>query len=158
MVGGVTYRAQAELRRVWSGAPWQLGGVLVEGRWWPAAPGIEPPSVRLIESGNVTLIKLPAFLAPSDRAAVGVALEVARVAGYESARARDWSWDRWYRIELPEMPELDAPPDLWDLQLSAAYRAAKTLEERLEMAGIDPSPLGPPALADERASPRQHER
>ncbi len=75
------YRSQAELRRSHRDAEWGLAGVLVSGDWYPAGPGIARPSARFIESGNVSLRDLPAYLAPDDAAAVLVALQVAAACG-----------------------------------------------------------------------------
>ncbi len=75
------YRSQAELRRSHRDAEWGLAGVVVGGEWYPAGPGIARPSARFIDSGNVALRDLPAYLAPDDASAVLVALQVANACG-----------------------------------------------------------------------------
>ena len=77
--------ALAERRRIHSEAPWQLSGVVVGAIWFPAAEGIEPASVRMMEAGLVGVERLPAFLAPNDQSAVEVAISEAERAGYGCA-------------------------------------------------------------------------
>ena len=73
----VIYRVLAERRKRDREAPYLLGGVVVAGAWHPAAPGVEPASVRQMEAGLVRVEPLPPFLAPDDATAVAVALQVA---------------------------------------------------------------------------------
>jgi hypothetical protein len=94
----VIYRdALAELRRVHSEAPWSWTGVVVDGTWAPAAPGIGPASHRQIEAGLVAVVQLPAFIATDIRAACDVALEVARMAGYAVGEIGPAA-PRWYGV------------------------------------------------------------
>lgn len=71
-------------------APWQLTGVVVNGRWSPAAEGIGLPSVRMMEAGLVDLVRLPTFMAPDDQCAVGVAISEAKRAGCGNAEPGHW--------------------------------------------------------------------
>lgn len=86
--------ALAERRRLHGDAPWRLTGVVIQGAWSPAAEGINPPSVRMIEAGLVELAPLPPFIAPDDEAAVGGAIAEAERAGYGSAEPGHWPQDR----------------------------------------------------------------
>ena len=80
----------AERRRLHSGAPWQLTGVVICGAWSPAAQGIGPPSVRAIEAGLVDLVQLPTFMAPDDQSAVELAISEAERAGCGNAEPGRW--------------------------------------------------------------------
>ena len=97
--------ALAERRRLHSGAPWQLTGVVVGGKWNPAAYGIRPAPVDAIAAGLVQVVKLPAFFALGDKAAVEVAIAEAARPGYGQAASDPW-WDPGFEIrtDLPPMP------------------------------------------------------
>jgi hypothetical protein len=89
----------AERRRLHGEAPWQLTGVVVRGTWSPAAKAISPPDVRQIEAGLVEVVRLPAFLAPDDQSAVGVAVVMAGMAGYGGPGTELlWSRSGWHEI------------------------------------------------------------
>jgi hypothetical protein len=83
------YRAKAELRRLYREAPWQVSGVVVGGAWHSAAPGLLPGSAILVAAELCCVIDLPAFIAPSDRVAARVALDVAHMEGYLPVRGPD---------------------------------------------------------------------
>lgn len=64
------------------GGQWLLAGVVLRGDWHPAFPDLPPASGGMLRTGMAKTVKLPAFIAPNDRTAWKVALEVGRMAGY----------------------------------------------------------------------------
>lgn len=86
----------AEVRRLHSEAPWQLTGVVIDGRWHPATEGIGKASGRSIEAGNVVVRRLPRFLANDDADAMSVAVCVAGMQGIEPADPE--AGPRWYEV------------------------------------------------------------
>ena len=73
------FHARAEFRRADRAADWVLAGVWVEHvRFVPARPGVEPVIRRLPEGGLLGWAELPTILAPDERSAGDIALDVAR--------------------------------------------------------------------------------
>jgi hypothetical protein len=73
--------ARAEFRRRDRGSAWVLAGVRLDGRLWPAVPGVEPVRQRLPDTGLVGWADLPSpVVAPTLADAAEVAIEVARAA------------------------------------------------------------------------------
>jgi hypothetical protein len=86
------YLARAEFRRRHRNAPWVLAGVLVEGVFWPAQPGVEPIRRRLPETGLLGWADLPAPIIAGDTStAAAVALQIA-VAAWPSRARRAVPW------------------------------------------------------------------
>jgi hypothetical protein len=84
----VIYReVRAEVRRV--RRPWLLAGIVLSGAWHPAMPGVHPASGGLVMAGLARTVELPPFLAPDDRTAWRVALDVAQMEGYAVPRSPD---------------------------------------------------------------------
>jgi hypothetical protein len=75
------YRARAEFRRRDAGSPWVLAGVVVDHRFWPARPGVEPVRRRLPNGGLLGWVELDSpILAPDVDQAAEIALATARAA------------------------------------------------------------------------------
>jgi len=71
------YAVRAEFRRQRRGAPWVLAGVILDGSFWPASPGVEPVRSRLPEAGLLGWSEVPVpVVAPDPAAAAEVALAV----------------------------------------------------------------------------------
>jgi hypothetical protein len=95
---------RAEVRRLGE-ADWQVAGVVIGGAWHPSQPGIAPADGRLTDAGVARTVELPAFLAPDDRTAWRVALEVAYLAGYADPDPRWFPESDGERIEMPDLTD-----------------------------------------------------
>jgi hypothetical protein len=98
---------RAEVRRMTPDRPWQLAGVVIEGVWHPAAPGIAQATPGLIRASMVDIVALPAFVAPDDQTAARVAIDTARMMGHEPPTDRRWFPQAApsYRIDMPDLTD-----------------------------------------------------
>ena len=83
------HRARAEFRRSSRDSPWILAGVWIDHVDFQAiAPGVEPLTGRLPDTGLLGWFDLPTVIAPDARAAGEAALQIAQQAFPRMVRAR----------------------------------------------------------------------
>jgi hypothetical protein len=81
------FEARAEFRRASGSSRWMLAGVVIDHRFWPARPGMEPVRGRLPGPGLLAWADMPVpIVAIDETSAADIALDVARATWPKSDR------------------------------------------------------------------------